>query len=167
MTADQFDYDFQILKTVMDVNERQKAVLATKIEAYFDGDLKGKTIAIWGLAFKPNTDDIREAPALYIMDQLLEKGASIRAYDPEAMDHIRKIYGDRITLSANAYDVLDGADALAIITEWSLFRSPDFEEMRRRLNAMVIFDGRNVFDLDDIRQEVQYYESIGRHVIQN
>ncbi len=167
MTADQFDYDFQILKTVMGVNERQKAVLASKIESYFKGDLQGKTIAIWGLAFKPNTDDIREAPALYIIDQLLEKGASIRAYDPEAMDHIRKIYGDRITLCDNAYDVLDGADALAIITEWSLFRSPDFDEMRRRLKAMVIFDGRNVFDLEDIRQEVQYYESIGRHVIQN
>lgn len=167
MTADQFDYDFQILKTVMGVNDRQKVVLATKIENYFKGDLQDKTIAIWGLAFKPNTDDIREAPALYIIDQLLEKGAAIRAYDPEAMDHIRKIYGERITLCANAYDVLDGADALAIITEWSLFRSPDFEEMRRRLKAMVIFDGRNVFDLEDIRPEVQYYESIGRHVIQN
>ena len=165
MTAGEFGYDFGILHTVMGVNDRQKQVLVDKMDRYFGGDLQGKTIALWGLAFKPNTDDIREAPALHIIDRLLERGARVRAYDPEAMGHVRKIYGDRIELCPDAYATLDGADALAIVTEWSLFRSPDFDEMRRRMPSMVIFDGRNVFDLEDIRPEVQYYESIGRQIV--
>ncbi len=165
MTADQFDYDFQILKTVMGVNERQKRILVDKIRKYYQEPLAGKTIAVWGLAFKPNTDDIREAPALAIIDQLLEDGVNIRAYDPEAMENVRATYGDKITLTETAYDALDGADALAIITEWSAFRSPDFDEVRRRMKATVVFDGRNLFDLEEIGAEVQYYDSIGRHVM--
>jgi len=164
-TAEQFDYDFGLLRTVMAVNERQKGVLVEKISKWFGAGLEGRTIAVWGLAFKPNTDDIREAPALHIIDRLLEAGVRIRAYDPEAMDNVRRLYGDRITLTDTAYEALDGADALAIITEWSAFRSPDFAEVRRRMKQAVIFDGRNVFDLEDIRGEVQYYESIGRHIL--
>ncbi|MCO6486665.1 MAG: UDP-glucose/GDP-mannose dehydrogenase family protein, partial [Saprospiraceae bacterium] len=164
-TAETYGYDFPMLQAVMAVNDRQKGILVDKIRRWFDGDLRGRTIAVWGLAFKPNTDDIREAPALHIIDRLLEEGAAVRAYDPEAMDNVRRLYGDRITLCPNAYDALDGADALAIVTEWSAFRSPDFGEMRNRMKAVVLFDGRNVFDLEDIRSEVQYYESIGRHVI--
>lgn len=167
ITAEEFDYDFAMLKTVMGVNERQKGVLVDKIRTYYQGDLSGKTIAVWGLAFKPNTDDIREAPALAIIDRLLEEGVRIQAYDPEAMENVRQSYGDRITLTETAYDALDGADALAIITEWSAFRSPDFDELRSRMKETVIFDGRNVFDLDEIGQEVQYYDSIGRHVMKN
>ena len=165
MTADQFDYDFQILKTVMGVNERQKRILVDKIRNYFKEPLAGKTIAVWGLAFKPNTDDIREAPALAIIDQLLEDGVNIRAYDPEAMKNVRASYGDKITLTETAYEALDGADALAIITEWSAFRSPDFNEVRKRMKETVVFDGRNLFDLEEIGAEVQYYDSIGRHVM--
>jgi UDPglucose 6-dehydrogenase len=164
-TAEQFDYDFDMLRTVMAVNERQKGVLVDKISKWFGDKLQGRTIAVWGLAFKPNTDDIREAPALHIIDRLLDAGVRIRAYDPEAMDNVRRLYGDRITLTETAYEALDGADALAIITEWSAFRSPDFGEVRRRMKQAVIFDGRNVFDLEDIRGEVQYYESIGRHIL--
>lgn len=167
ITAEEFDYDFAMLKTVMGVNERQKGVLVDKIRTYYQGNLSGKTIAVWGLAFKPNTDDIREAPALAIIDRLLEEGVHIQAYDPEAMENVRQSYGDRITLTETAYDALDGADALAIITEWSAFRSPDFNELRSRMKETVIFDGRNVFDLDEIGHEVQYYDSIGRHVMKN
>lgn len=118
-----------------------------------------------GLAFKPNTDDIREAPALAIIDQLLEDGVNIRAYDPEAMENVRASYGSKITLTETAYEALDGADALAIITEWSAFRSPDFNEVRKRMKETVVFDGRNLFDLEEIGAEVQYYDSIGRHVM--
>ncbi len=165
MTADQYDYDFRILKTVMGVNERQKSILVDKIRKYYNGQLAGKTVAVWGLAFKPNTDDIREAPALAIIDLLLSEGVKIQAYDPEAMDNVRESYGDKITLTENAYDALDGADALAIITEWSAFRSPDFDEVRKRMKETVVFDGRNLFDLEEIGAEVQYYDSIGRHVM--
>lgn len=165
MTAGQHGYDFPVLEAVMRVNERQKGVLVEKIHRYFNGDIAGKTIAIWGLAFKPNTDDIREAPALYIIDRLLASGARIQAYDPEAMGHIERIYGDRIALAEDPYAAVTGADALAIITEWSVFRSPDFDRIRQNMKAAVIFDGRNVFDLEDIRGEVQYYESIGRQVL--
>lgn len=165
ITADENEYDFQILKTVMGVNERQKQILVEKIRKYYQEPLAGKTIAVWGLAFKPNTDDIREAPALAIIDQLLADGVTIRAYDPEAMENVRAVYGDRITLTHTAYDALDGADALAIITEWSAFRSPDFDEVRKRMKQTVVFDGRNLFDLEEIGAEVQYYDSIGRHVM--
>jgi UDPglucose 6-dehydrogenase len=164
-TAQDNEYDFKILQSVMLVNDIQKRVLAGKINRYFSNQLKGKTIAIWGLAFKPNTDDIREAPALYIIDELLAAGANIKAYDPEAMDNIRQYFGDKITLCEHQYDVLEGADALAIITEWSVFRAPDFNRVAKLLNQKVIFDGRNVYDLDIMRNMGFYYDSIGRTVI--
>lgn len=164
-TANQYEYDFKILNSVMNVNRIQKSVLAEKIKRFYEHDLAGKTIAIWGLAFKPNTDDIREAPALYIIDELLEAGATIQAYDPEAMDNVRKLYGDRITLVDNLYDALEGADILAIITEWSVFRQPDFNKVKEKLSRKAIFDGRNLYDLDAVKKLGFYYESIGRNPV--
>jgi len=127
--------------------------------------LTGKTIAVWGLAFKPNTDDIREAPALYIMDELLEAGATIRAFDPEAMDNVKAEYGDKITFAKNQYDAIEGADALAIITEWSVFRTPDFEKLSKGLTNRAIFDGRNLYDINKMKSLDIHYESIGRNPI--
>lgn len=164
-TANHNDYDFRILNAVMDVNKKQKHILAEKIIKHFGGKLKGKTIAVWGLAFKPNTDDIREAPAITIIDQLLDAGANIRAFDPEAMDNIREIYGDRITLVNEQYEALIGADALAIITEWHVFRSPSFKVIRELLSTPVVFDGRNIYDVEEMQNEGVHYESIGRNVI--
>lgn len=164
-TAGDFDYDFNILKSVMQVNDLQRNVLAQKIKAFYNNDLKGKTIALWGLAFKPNTDDIREAPALYTIDALLEAGAIIRAYDPEAMENVSKIYGDRIQFAPDQYEALIGADALAILTEWSVFRAPSFRVMKELLKDKVIFDGRNLYDLDLMEEQGFYYESIGRNKI--
>jgi UDPglucose 6-dehydrogenase len=161
-SAQENEYDFKILKSVMQVNELQKEILFTKIFNYFNGDLSYKTIAIWGLAFKPNTDDIREAPALTIISRLLNKGATIKVYDPEAMEHVKTEFGDKITYCENAYQALDGADALAIITEWNVFRTPDFDDMKKRMNEPVIFDGRNVYDVATIREMGFYYDSIGR-----
>ena len=161
-TANQHSYDFKILNAVMDVNSIQKTVLAKKIKSFFDGDVAGKTIALWGLAFKPNTDDIREAPALYIMDELLKAGANIQAFDPEAMEHIKALYGDRITLFDNQYAALDNADVLAIVTEWSVFRTPDFNKVANSLNFRAIFDGRNLYDLEKMKELGIHYESIGR-----
>ena len=165
-TAGDFAYEFKIIDAVMSVNDRQRYVLAKKIKARFGEDLSGKTIAVWGLAFKPNTDDIREAPALYIIDELLAAGASVRAFDPEAMKNVQAIYGDRIALVNDQYEALDGADALAIVTEWSVFRTPDFEDIKRRLRQPIIFDGRNLYDLDSMKDQGFYYESIGRATIQ-
>jgi UDPglucose 6-dehydrogenase len=164
-TATENAYDFKILRSVMEVNASQKIRVLDKIKAYFGGDLSGRTIAIWGLAFKPNTDDIREAPALYTIDGLLEAGAQVRAFDPEAMDNVRAIYGDRIFLAKDQYEALIGADALAIVTEWSVFRSPSFEVMKKLLKADAIFDGRNLYDLEQIAQAGFYYESIGRNAV--
>jgi UDPglucose 6-dehydrogenase len=164
-TANEFDYDFKILNSVMKVNAIQKTVLAKKIKTYFDGDVAGKTIAMWGLAFKPNTDDIREAPALYIMDELLEAGANIRAFDPEAMENIGVIYGDRITLVENQYEAVEGADVLAIVTEWSVFRTPDFQKVIKNLKERAIFDGRNLYDLSKMEELGVHYESIGREPV--
>ena len=164
-TAGQNDYDFRILNAVMNVNDRQRLRIADKIEAYFGEDLAGKTIAMWGLAFKPNTDDIREAPALYTIDRLLAAGAKVRAYDPEAMANVRALYGDQITFCDDPYDALTGADALAIVTEWSVFRTPDFARMQERLNANVIFDGRNLYDLRRMVEAGFYYDSIGRNTV--
>ena len=163
--AAETDYDFRILNSVMQVNQDQKGVLVDKILHYFGGDIQGKNIAIWGLAFKPETDDIREAPAITIIRSLLEKGAKIKAFDPEAMDNIRKIFGNAIELVGNQYDALDGADALAIITEWGAFRNPDFEEMKKRMSNNAIFDGRNVFSLEIMKEQGFDYESIGRPVL--
>jgi UDPglucose 6-dehydrogenase len=161
-TAQESEYDFKILKAVMHVNDLQKEILSSKILKYFQGDLKGKTIGVWGLAFKPNTDDIREAPALTIISRLLNKGAKIKAYDPEAMENVKSLFGDRIELSTNEYEAIEGVDALAIITEWNEFRTPDFERMTQLMNAPVIFDGRNIYDVKLTRDMGFYYDSIGR-----
>lgn len=161
-TAENHEYHFRILKAVMEVNEIQKKVLSDKIYKYFKGDLRDKKIAIWGLAFKPNTDDIREAPALQILTDLLSEGAIISAYDPEANHHVRAVFGDRIEISDEMYSVLDNADALAIITEWSVFRSPDFEQMMQQMKNPLIFDGRNVFEPEKVREKGFDYFSIGR-----
>lgn len=161
-TAEDFHYDFNILKSVMTVNDRQRLVLAEKIKAYYGNDLRGKTIAVWGLAFKPNTDDIREAPALYIIEELLQAGAAVKAFDPEAMENIRAVFGDRIQLVSDQYEALVGADALAIVTEWSVFRTPSYKVMKELLKDNVIFDGRNLYDLDLMEEQGFYYDSIGR-----
>jgi UDPglucose 6-dehydrogenase len=156
------NYDFKILDAVMDVNTLQKQVLAQKIIQYFDGELEGKTIAIWGLAFKPNTDDIREAPAIEVINGLLDKGANVQVYDPEAMENMKQVFGDRIAFTHTMYDAVDGADALAIVTEWSVFRSPDFNELTKRMSDKVIFDGRNLYDKKAMHELGYYYDSIGR-----
>lgn len=165
-TSEEHRYDFKILKSVMKINDIQKKKLSEKIIQYFGGDVTGKVIGLWGLAFKPNTDDIREAPALSIIDDLLAAGASVRAFDPEAMEHVRTIYGDRITLCKDQYEALIGADALAIVTEWAVFRTPSFEVMKQLLRQPVIFDGRNLYDLDSIQEQGFYYSSIGREALQ-
>jgi UDPglucose 6-dehydrogenase len=155
-------YDFRILDAVMDVNERQKLHLIPKVSRFFNGELAGKHFALWGLAFKPNTDDIREAPALYMIDALLEAGATITAFDPEAMANVKAIYGDKIRFAENQYDALENADALLIATEWNEFRTPDFLRIVKSLKNKAIFDGRNLFDVDAVRELGFHYESIGR-----
>jgi UDPglucose 6-dehydrogenase len=166
MTAENNDYDFKILKSVMGVNNKQKSVLVTKIKRHFGDDLTGVTIGMWGLAFKPNTDDIREAPALYIIDGLLEAGAKVKVFDPEAMANVKEIYGDKIQFATDQYEVLIDADALAIVTEWSVFRTPSFKVMKELLTKPIIFDGRNLYDLDRMNGKGFYYESIGRDIVQ-
>lgn len=161
-TAGEFEYDFKILHSVMKVNDEQRLILGKKILEHFKGDVSGKTIAIWGLAFKPNTDDIREAPALYTIDILLNAGAKINVFDPEAMDNVKKIYGDRIQYAQDQYEALINADALAIATEWSLFRTPSFQVMKELLHNHVIVDGRNLYDLEDMAERGFNYYSIGR-----
>jgi UDPglucose 6-dehydrogenase len=155
-------YDFQILQAVMNVNGIQKLHLVPKIKDFFKGDIKGKHFAVWGLAFKPNTDDIREAPALYIIDELMAAGATVTAFDPEAMKNVQQLYGDKIGFSANQYDALAGADALIIATEWNEFRTPDFLKIVTQLKSKTIFDGRNLFDTSAIAELGFHYESIGR-----
>ncbi|MGC4102036.1 UDP-glucose dehydrogenase family protein [Ferruginibacter sp.] len=159
------DYDFKILNAVMDINEKQKLHLLPKIKAYFNNDLKGKKIALWGLAFKPNTDDIREAPALYMIDALLKEGASVAAYDPEAMNNVRTVLGTSITFCEGQYDALKDADILIIATEWSEFRTPDFDRITKLLKHKAIFDGRNLFDLKHMEEMGFYYVSVGRKTI--
>jgi len=163
--AHEVDYEFKILKAVMEVNERQKLHLLAKIKQYFHGDLNGKHFALWGLAFKPNTDDIREAPALYMINALLAEGATITAYDPEAMKNVKELLGDSIRFAGNQYDALKEADALLIATEWNEFRTPDFQKIIKHLKNKVIFDGRNLFDLEAIREFGFHYESVGRRTI--
>ncbi|MEZ5056664.1 MAG: UDP-glucose/GDP-mannose dehydrogenase family protein [Saprospiraceae bacterium] len=165
-TAEENNYDFKILKSVMNVNSIQKHRLSEKIDNYFKGDLKGKTIALWGLAFKPNTDDIREAPALYIIEDLLAKGAKVKAFDPEAMDNVKKIFGDKIHFASDQYEALIDADALAIVTEWSVFRTPSFKVLQELMANPAIFDGRNLYDIDSMKDLGFYYDSIGRNNIQ-
>ena len=164
-SASDVKYDFRILDAVMEVNEKQKVYLIPRIKKYFNNNVTGKKIALWGLAFKPNTDDIREAPALYIIEELLKAGATVTAFDPEAMKNVRDVVGDKISFTENQYDALNNCDALIIATEWSEFRTPDFEKMTQRMKSKVIFDGRNVFDLSQMKDLGFYYESIGRKTI--
>ena len=162
-SAAEVGYDFQILNAVMDVNEKQKLHLMPKIHSYFNGDLEGKHFALWGLAFKPNTDDIREAPALYMIDALLAAGATVSAFDPEAMPNVKVLLGDKIKFVENQYDALEGADALIIATEWNEFRTPDFLKMVKSLKQKAIFDGRNLFDVNSVNELGFHYESVGRN----
>jgi UDPglucose 6-dehydrogenase len=155
-------YRFRILQSVEEVNELQKLRLLKRVDAHFGKSLKGRTIALWGLAFKPRTDDMREAPAIPIIQGLLERGAKVRAYDPEARDVARRLFGKRIYLARNSYDALSEADALLVVTEWNEFREPDFKKMKRLLRQPVIFDGRNLYEPAQIRQLGFSYTSIGR-----
>ena len=159
--ANHYNIKPRILQSVDDVNEAQKEVLFQKLERHFEGKLKGRTIAIWGLAFKPRTDDIREAPALILIDRLLAAGAQVRAHDPVAAENVRKIYGDKVTFCQTPYETLDSADALAIVTEWNEFRNPDFFVLKKLLKSPVIFDGRNLFDPERMRQLGFFYSGIG------
>jgi len=166
-SSDEAAYDFKILKSVLDINKDQKKSLIPKVTKYFNQELSGKKIAVWGLAFKPNTDDIREAPAIDVINELLLKDAQISAYDPEAMPNIKKLYGNKIFLASNAYDALKDADCLLICTEWSEFKSPSFDKMKSLMNKSTIFDGRNIFDLEVMQNNGFHYESVGRKVIKN
>ena len=162
-SAAEVDYDFQILNAVMDVNEKQKLHLMPKINNYFNGDLAGKHFALWGLAFKPNTDDIREAPALYMIEALLAAGATVAAFDPEAIPNVKALLGDTISFAENQYEALEGADALIIATEWNEFRTPDFLKMVKSLKRKAIFDGRNLFEVNSVNELGFHYESVGRN----
>jgi UDPglucose 6-dehydrogenase len=163
-SADEIGYRAELVEAVNSVNERQKGVLFRRIEKFFDGNLKGRTFALWGLAFKPNTDDMREAPSRVLMEALWAAGATVHAYDPQSMQETRRIYGDRkdLVLHASAEDALKGADALVVVTEWQEFRSPDFETIRRSLKAPVIFDGRNLYDPKLMAKQGFRYFGIGR-----
>lgn len=161
-SAKNSNYDFKILDAVMNVNELQKEVLFHKINHYFKGHLNGKKIAIWGLAFKPETDDIREAPAITIINMLKEKGAVVSVYDPEAMPNFKNQIDSTIEYAEEMYAAINGADALAIVTEWSVFRSPDFDKMKAEMKSPVVFDGRNVYHVKDMVDMGFYYDSIGR-----
>ncbi len=161
-SADEVGYRFHILDSVMRVNEVQRLKLLPVILENFNHDLKGKTIAIWGLAFKPQTDDIREAPALDNINALLGHGANIRVHDPEAMSNVKKIYGDRITYCNRPMEAIDGADVLFVATEWQEFRSPDFDQMALKMKSKFIVDGRNLYDLNEMRERGFKYYSIGR-----
>lgn len=161
-SSSEADYDFKILNAVMDINSAQKTILIPKIKDYFKGELKDKTIAIWGLAFKPNTDDIREAPALYNIDTLLAQGAKVQVFDPEAMENVEALYGDKVTFCQDQYEALINADALLIVTEWPVFRTPEFKTIKSSLKTPVIFDGRNLYDVSHMDELGFDYFSIGR-----
>lgn len=161
-SSNEVNYEFRILNAVMDVNEKQKISLIPKIKKYFGGKLKGKHFALWGLAFKPNTDDIREAPALFILEALLQEGCTLSVFDPEAMPNVKNQIGNVVKYGENQYEVLENADALIIATEWNEFRTPNFLKMVTSMKNKVIFDGRNLFDINAIRELGFYYESIGR-----
>ena len=156
------NHDFKILNAVIEVNNRQKTILLPKMENFFNSDLKGKHFAVWGLAFKPETDDVREAPAVYLMKELLKAGATLTVFDPEAMPNIKKQFGNTLTYAKGMYDALDEADALLICTEWSIFRTPNFSVLKQKLKNKVIFDGRNLYDTEDLKKEGFNYLSIGR-----
>ncbi len=164
-TSRKAGYEFRILDAVESVNQRQRTEIARRVIDFFGGSVRGKKIAVWGLAFKPHTDDIREAPALYNINLLLEKGAELAVHDPEAMENVRKIYGNRLSYAVEPYDTLQDADALLIATEWPVYRNPDFDEMAARMKNKLIFDGRNLYELDQIRELGFTYYSIGRETI--
>lgn len=161
-SAASHDYDFKILNAVERVNEKQKMHIVEVLKNHFKGSLAGKHFALWGLAFKPNTDDIREAPALTIIQALLDNGATVTAFDPEATAHVKDVIGDAINYAPNQYAALENADALIIATEWSVFRTPDFEEISKKLVSKLIFDGRNLFELQAMKELGFTYYSIGR-----
>jgi UDPglucose 6-dehydrogenase len=164
-SASEVRYDFKMLSAVMEVNEKQKVILMPKVKTHFNNNLKGKHFALWGLAFKPDTDDIREAPALYIIEELLAQGATITAYDPEAIENVKKLLGSKINYANDQYAALEKADALLIATEWSLFRTPDFEKVSGLLKSKTIFDGRNLYGLAQMKELGYNYYSIGREVV--
>lgn len=161
----EYGYEFKILDSVLDINDRQKLTLIRKLREFYGGSLSGKTFGLWGLAFKPDTDDIREAPALYMIDELLKEGAAVKAYDPEAMENVKSLYGDKISYHTNLYDAADGVDALLIATEWSVFRNPDFTRLSAKLKSKTIFDGRNLYEIDKMKELGFHYESIGREKV--
>lgn len=161
-TSKDNDYDFKILDAVIKVNHEQRVRFYQKIYDHFNGDLEGMQVALWGLAFKPETDDIREAPSLYIIDKLLEAGAKVKAYDPEAMDNVKVLYGDRVNFCDTMYDTLEASDFLVVVTEWSAFRQPDFDKVKDSLKLPLIFDGRNLYNKDRIKDLGIVYQSIGR-----
>jgi len=165
-SAEEHNYDFQILTAVMQINEKQKVVLVDKVAKYYKGDLAGKHFALWGLAFKPETDDIREAPALYIIDELVKQGATVTVFDPEGMPNVKRLIGDKVKYAEDQYEALTGADALLIATEWSVFRNPDFDKMEEKLVNKVIFDGRNLYNLQKMIDLGYYYNSIGRKLVE-
>lgn len=158
-------YDFEIIKSVMEVNERQKTTLTDKIKKHYGDSIKGKHFAMWGLAFKPDTDDIREAPALYMIDALVAAGATVTAFDPEAMPNVEKLKGDTMKFASDEYAALEGADALIIATEWALFRTPDFAKVSKALKENIVFDGRNLYDLEEMKNLGFQYVSVGRQVV--
>jgi UDPglucose 6-dehydrogenase len=164
-SSQEVGYNFQILEAVTRVNEAQKVHLVGKIRRYYGGELQGKRFAVWGLAFKPNTDDIREAPSLEIIGELLASGAEVSAYDPEAMQNVRALLGEQIRYAQTRYEALEGADALIVATEWNEFRTPDFDKLLASLRDPVIFDGRNVFDVVQMEKKGFHYESIGRPLV--
>ena len=164
-TSADSDYDFKILKAVMDINSSQKTKLLPTIKKYFNSNLKGKVIAVWGLSFKPHTDDIREAPALYNIEDLLAEGAIIRTHDPEAMENVKRILGDKITYHDDPYEAASGADAILVATEWPEFRAPDFQRLSSLMKSKTIFDGRNLYELRDMKDQGFTYISIGRKPI--
>lgn len=163
-SGNEYDFNFKIINAVLEVNNHQRLKLIDKVINHF-GNIKGKTFALWGLAFKPDTDDIREAPSLYMIDELLKHGAKVVAYDPEAMPNVKTILHDKITFVNHQYDALPNADALLIATEWAAFKTPDFKLIKEKLNDPKIFDGRNLFDLDTMKDHGFYYESIGRQTV--
>lgn len=165
-TAEDYNYNFKVLHSVMDVNYAQRTIIVNKIREYFKNDLKGKKIAVWGLAFKPDTDDIREAPALFIIDQLLKDGAIVSAFDPEAMNNVKKVVGDKINYASDPYETVQDADALLIATEWAVFRTPEFDTLSKRMKNKVIFDGRNLYDPARMKELGFYYNSMGRSSVE-
>ncbi|MCL4117183.1 UNVERIFIED_CONTAM: hypothetical protein GTU68_045239 [Idotea baltica] len=158
----EYNYDFDILNAVIKVNDIQKKILIPRILSHFNNELNGKTFAIWGLAFKPETDDIREAPSLYMIEELLKQGAKLNVFDPEAMPNVKRKFGDQLNYTTEMYEAIKDVDALIICTEWSIFRTPDFAKLKNSMNRPIIFDGRNLYDVNDLKADGFHYSSIGR-----